>query len=831
VFDAVEYDDMRENLLRRPDILLYVPRTVREIREDSAGITLLCEAKEYRKGTMPPLFLQDDLALLPTGKSISAAVRIEAFGEGVLRVRMLRASSAGGAGSAAAAEVPPRVKEMQVAAEAVPGLFSLRREDEEGNERSDGRYLILDTGLVQAGIDTADWNLTMGPSGRPVYRQYTRDEHAISHLVGQQDPSHGEAFDGFESYPFALGYDPASGREFWTDAVECAYDEHFYGFGEKFGPLDKLGQEVLLWHTDALSVSSARSYKNVPFFISSAGYGVYLNTSAKCRFLMGSYHYKAYQMICHEAEADIFFIYGPTIKEVLPRYTDITGKSPMLPEWSFGTWISKNTYRTQEELLSVARTVREKRIPCDVVHLDVGWFEREWMCDYEFSRERFPDPKGMTDELHRLGFRLSLWQLPYFKQENKLYPELKEKGYLARRPDGRVSSPEADGVLDFSNPDAVQWYKGKLKQLLDHGVSVIKTDFGESTEEEAVYHRYTGDEMHNLYPLLYNRVAFELTEEENGEGIVWARSAWAGSQRYPLHWGGDSASDFHGMYHSLRGGLSFGLSGFTFWSHDVGGYYGDTEPDVYVRWAQMGMFSSHMRMHGTSSREPWRFGEEAERIFLYYARLRYRLLPYIWGQARLCAEHSLPMLRALVIDFQDDPNTWNVDDQYLFGDSILVAPVFSRRPVRRVYLPAGELWYDVWTDERFDGGQWVEKDVPLDTLPLFVRGGSIVETGPVMHHTGERPLERTDLHYYPGAGSASAAVPTERRIRLYGGGDARLLEPAGKTGGKGFEVRVRAGQYPRCLVVHGTSAREVTAAGCDGPCEGGPGLVLKEENE
>ncbi|MFP4266773.1 MAG: TIM-barrel domain-containing protein [Spirochaetaceae bacterium] len=850
MFQSVEYDDMRENLLGKPNVEFSIPGRVVKVYEDEYGCTLLCEGWRYKKEKMPPLFIQDDLALVPTGETESLAVRIEAFAPAVVRVRMGRisyeegSSAAGGGGN----HLEARVTEMQVNREAERGLLSSRRENEAGDAQADGRYIVLSTGTVEARVDTEDWRLTMGPAGSaapkgdngPVFRQYTRDEHAISHLIGQQDPGHAEAYDGFESFPFALGYDPDTDSEFWTDAIELEHDEHLYGFGEKFGPLDKLGQEVLLWHTDSLSVSTAKSYKNIPFFMSTAGYGVYLNSSAKCRFLAGSYHYKAYQMICHEGEVDYFFIYGPSMKEVLPRYTDITGKTPMLPQWSFGCWMSKNTYRTQEELLSVARIMREKKIPCDVMHLDVGWFEHDWMCDYEFSAERFPDPKAMTEELEEMGYRLSVWQLPYFKRENKLYPEAQKRGLFARRPDGGVSTPEADGVLDLSNREAVKWYQGKLKQLLDRGVSIIKVDFGESTEEEALYEGgtrpeedagkgspYHGGEMHNLYPLLYNRAAFDVTKLETGEGIIWARSAWAGSQRYPLHWGGDSGSDFHGMYHSLRGGLSFGLSGFPFWSHDVGGYYGDTDTDVYVRWAQMGMFSSHMRMHGTSSREPWRFGKEAEDIFLLYARLRYRLLPYIWRQAEECARHSLPMLRAMLLEFPEDPTTWSLDDQYLFGDSLLVAPVLSRRSSRRVYLPAGETWYDFWTDERFTGGQWVEKKTPLDTMPLYVRGGSIIEAGPELNYVGEKKIERLDLHYYPGVPlQDNIPVKIERSFRIYGGGRAAIEELPDPLGNPKLHIGLDSSPFTAELLLHGMGRDDAEASGFEDVAEAGPGIRL-----
>ncbi len=827
MFQSVEYDDMRENLLSKKNVKFFIPREVKNIYDDPYGVTLLCSGREFRKEKMPPLFIQDDLCLMPHGPDVAIAVRIEAFGEYSIRVRMRKLDATDLRAVKQDQIFQERSTEMQSQTNPVKNLLRQRRLDNDYSLDENGRYFVLTTGKVDVNIDLEDWNLSMGASSfldEPVLRQYTLDEHAISHLVGQQEAGHKDSYDGFESFPCAIGYEPDSEQYFWTDAIEFAYDEHFYGFGEKFGPLDKLGQEVLLWHTDSLSASSAKSYKSIPFFMSTAGYGLYLNTSAKCRFLMGSYHYKAYQIICHDAELDYFFFYGPEMKKILARYTDITGKTPMLPRWSFGTWMSKNSYRTQEELLSVAHKMREKQIPCDVIHLDVGWFEHDWMCDYEFSKKRFPDPKAMTAELEELGYHLSVWQLPYFKKENKLYPEAKRQHLFARRPDGEVSTPEADGVLDLSNPQTVEWYQGKLKQLLDRGVSVIKVDFGESTEEDAVYNNgMSGRQMHNLYPLLYNRTAFEITEQVTGEGIIWARSAWAGSQRYPLHWGGDSGSDFHGMYHSLRGGLSFGMSGFVFWSHDVGGYYGETETDVYVRWAQMGMFSSHMRMHGTSSREPWMFGKEAEKIFLHYARLRYRLLPYIWRQAEECVAMSIPMVSALLLEFTSDRNTWRLDDQYMFGHSLLVAPVFNRRPTRKVYLPQGPRWYDFWTDEVTAGGKWVEIDVPLDIMPLFVRGGSVLETGPVLNYTGEKEIDRLELHYFPALDCSACETAWSAELPVYGGGCLNVNETCTAEGNLRIDF-VYNGALPAGLVLHGPDPEKCSVEGLTEIMTGKPGI-------
>jgi alpha-D-xyloside xylohydrolase len=360
----------------------------------------------------------------------------------------------------------------------------------------------------------------------------------------------------------------------------------------------------------------------------------------------------------------------------------------------------------------------------------------------------------MMRTLAEQGFRVSLWQWPNMLVGSSMYLEARGKGYLVRRNTGRAytySGFEDDaGLLDYSNPATVEWIEAKLRELFELGAAVIKADFGEGAPPDGVYHDAEGHEIHNLYPLLYGRAVFEATREARGEGILWGRSAWAGSQRYPVHWSGDSLARREDLACVLRSALSFGLSGFPFYSHDIGGFLGVPDPDVYVRWAQLGLFASHARCHGFPPREPWAYGERAEAIFRRYGELRYRLLPYIYSEAVECVRSSTPMMRALVLDFQDDPTTYAIDDEYLFGRSILVAPILDATESRGVYLPRGA-WVDLRSFEKLEGGRWIDVDAPLDVLPMYARAGAIIPSGPVMQHVGERRSDPLTLDlYHPG---------------------------------------------------------------------------------
>jgi alpha-D-xyloside xylohydrolase len=535
-------------------------------------------------------------------------------------------------------------------------------------------------------------------------------------------------------------------------------DEHIYGLGEKFTDLDRRGKVICSWNQDALGNSTPRTYKNIPFFMSTRGYSIFINSSREIVYDLGSRSFTSYSFFVKDEQLDYFFIYGPSFKEILDLYTELTGKAPVPPKWSFGLWMSRCAYKTSEEIEKVARGLRELDVPCDVVHLDPTWLRPHQECDLVWNHETFPGPKEMISKLLDMGFKLSLWINPYVPKGSELFREGEAHGFFAKKEDGPVYDKPLEpwdfyifqnrGVIDFSNPEAVEWYKGKLRKFLELGVAVFKTDFGESAPRDAIYYGgVSGEEMHNLYPLLYNKAVFELTRDFYGKGLVWARSGYAGMQRFPTCWSGDPEPSFQTMPCTLRGGLSIGLSGVPFWSHDIGGFNGRPSPELYVRWAQFGLFSPHSRCHGTTPREPWEFGEEALRIFRYYAKLRYRLLPYIYSCAHISSRTGLPMIRAMVLEYQDDPNCYDKDTQYMFGESFLVAPIFNEEGERTVYLPAGR-WIDYWTKEELEGPKNITCRAPLDRLPLFVRADSIIPMGPEMNYVGEKPFDPITLDIY-----------------------------------------------------------------------------------
>ena len=556
-------------------------------------------------------------------------------------------------------------------------------------------------------------------------------------------------------FAYPLGCAREHGRTAAFASFDLRHDERVYGLGEDFGPLAKNGTYHRLWLQEAFSNSSLASYKQVPFHISTRGYGMYVNTSNALAYHVGDLDHSAMSVTVEDAAfLDLWLIGGPRISDVLPRYTSITGRAALPPLWSFGLWMSRISYQSQDEVDRTARQLREHRIPCDVVHIDTGWFREDYVCDLCFDPERFPDPAGMCQRLAELGLRVSLWQWPNVHVHSTLFAEGHAGGHFARRASGHVylqpgGYGEDAAVIDYSSPAAVEWVQHKLASLFALGVGAIKVDYGEGAPADAVYAGVESAAMHNRYPLLYARAVWEASVKARGEGdaLLWARAAWAGSQRYPVHWSGDGVARYEDLPCVVRAMLSFALSGFAFYSHDIGGFSGVPDPRLYVRWAQLGFFSSHVRAHGTPPREPWEYGSEAEQVFRAYAELRYRLLPYIWTEAQRCTETGLPFVRPLVLDFQDDPTTWVVDDQYLFGDRMLVAPVLDDSDGRRVYLPHGT-WFDFWTKRRCEGGRWLDVHAPLEVLPLFVRGGAVLPLGPVQQHVGERTLDPLTVEVY-----------------------------------------------------------------------------------
>jgi alpha-D-xyloside xylohydrolase len=522
--------------------------------------------------------------------------------------------------------------------------------------------------------------------------------------------------------------------------------EKIFGCGESFTGLDKRGQKLVLWTDDANGIQNQGMYKPIPFFMSSRGYGMFLHTSSTITCDFGYSFSGVNSLMIGDDELDLFVFLGPP-RDILDEYTKLTGKSPMPPLWSFGLWMSRCTYNNEKQVRDIAARLRENKIPCDVLHLDTGWFETDWQCDYQFSTSRFTDPAKMISDLKADGFHISLWQLPYFVPKNKLFPELLEKNLVVR--DAKGNLPYEDAVLDFSNPKTVKWYQKHLARLLRMGVGAIKVDFGEAAPENGNFaDGRTGFYEHNLYPLRYNKAVADITKKVTGENIIWARSAWAGSQRYPVHWGGDAESTDDGMAAELRGGLSLGLSGFSFWSHDVGGFTANSvesmDKNLFARWLAFGMLSSHSRCHGIAPKEPWNYGDAFMNQFRVEDELKYKLMPYVYAQAKDCSERGLPMVRALLVEFPGDPGSWNVDDEYLFGSSILVAPLLHENEAGRdVYLPPGT-WIDYQTGKDYSGG-W--RRIESGNIPeiILVRDGTVLPHIALAQSTLQMDWSRLEL--------------------------------------------------------------------------------------
>lgn len=529
--------------------------------------------------------------------------------------------------------------------------------------------------------------------------------------------------------------------------------EKIFGLGESFTQFNKRGQKVVLWVDDANGVQNETMYKPIPFYMSSRGYGVFMHTSSPITVDFGKYFNAANNMMIGDDVADLFFFLGEP-KDILDEYTDLTGKTEMPPLWSFGFWMSRITYFSEEEGREIASNLRKHKIPSDVIHFDTGWFDVDWRNNYEFAADRFDDPVDMMADMREDGFHVSLWQLPYFTPKNTLFDEIVENELAVKDRKGNI--PYEDAVLDFSNPKAVEWYQGKLRHLFDQGVGVFKVDFGEAAPSNGIYHSgRTGFYEHNLYPLRYNKAVAELTKEEKGYSLIWARSTWAGSQRYPLHWGGDAATTNTAMSATLRGGLSIGLSGFSFWSHDVGGFVTAAPEDLYRRWTPFGMLSSHVRSHGEPPTEPWLYNESFLQAFRKADNMRYELMPYIYAQAKESSEKGLPMMRALFVEYPDDAGSWLVDDQYLFGSSMLVAPLFEEVSGRQVYLPEGK-WIDYQTNKVYETG-WhtIEAgDIPIIVL---VKDGTVIPHIKLAQSTQAMDWTNLDLRVFAAEGTNSAS--------------------------------------------------------------------------
>lgn len=544
-------------------------------------------------------------------------------------------------------------------------------------------------------------------------------------------------------------------------------DEMIFGCGESATGLNKAGQKVNMFVTDPQGPETDQMYKPIPFFMSNRGYGMFMHTSAPVTCDFGATYIGLNKMFMGDENLDLFVFFGKP-KDILDEYTDLVGKPGMPPLWSFGTWMSRITYFSEKEGYDVAANIRKNKYPCDVIHFDTGWFDVDWQCDYKFSEKRFQNPQQMLKDLKSQGFHVCLWQLPYFTPKNRYFPELIEKNMYVKNGNGEL--PYEDVVLDLSNPETVKWYQDKLAGLLNIGVSAIKVDFGEAAPLNGIYASgKSGWYEHNLYPVRYDMAVSEITKKLHNENIMWARAAWAGSQRYPLHWGGDAATTNTGLLGTLRAGLSFGLSGFSFWSHDMGGFVKSTPEDLYCRWIPFGFLTSHTRAHGAPPTEPWLYdSKRVQDVFRKSAEMKYRLMPYVYAQAKECTEKGLPMLRALFVEFPDDPGAWKVDDEYLFGSQILVAPLLeSGMTGRTVYLPGGK-WIDYQTGKVYESG-WHKIEAGSLPIIMLVRDGSVLPHLKLAQSTSEMDWSKMNLKVYSAdkkQAEGLICLPTDNRSQV-----------------------------------------------------------------
>ena len=571
-------------------------------------------------------------------------------------------------------------------------------------------YLVFKTGKLKAKINKADFSIDFSYDNKTIT---TSSKSSTGYILNAQ------------------------GEPFIKQQLKLSVGECVYGLGERFTPFVKNGQVVEMWNQDG-GTSSEVSYKNIPFYLTNHNYGVFVNHPEKVSYEIASENVQNVQFSVPGEKLDFFIIGGDSMKGVLQNYTKLTGKPPLPPAWSFGLWLSTSftTDYDEETVTGYIEGMAQRDIPLEVFHFDCYWMKEFQWCDFLWDERMFPDPVGMLKRLKDKGLKICVWINPYIAQKSKLFDYAREKGYLLKLKNGDVWQWDlwqaGMGIVDFTNQEACQWYQGLLKGLLEMGVDCFKTDFGERIPTNVEYCDGSDPmKMHNYYAYLYNETVYELLEKEKGkaEAVVFARSATVGAQKFPVHWGGDCWATYQSMAESLRGGLSLSMSGFGFWSHDIGGFESTATPDLYKRWVAFGMLSSHSRLHGSKSiRVPWVFDEEAVAVLRFFTKLKCSLMPYLYENAYRTSKTGCPMMRSMVMEFTDDPACKYLDTQYMLGDALLVAPIFNDVGDVTYYLPEGR-WTNFITGEEVSGGKYAAENHDYFSLPLMVKANSLIPVG------------------------------------------------------------------------------------------------------
>ncbi len=536
-----------------------------------------------------------------------------------------------------------------------------------------------------------------------------------------------------------LAYDSGDDDETYIrQMLSLSVDEKVYGMGERFTPFVKNGQSIDIWNADG-GTSTYQSYKNIPFYLTTKGYGVLVNHPEEVSFEIATEMVTRTQFSVKGSYLDYYIINGPSMKEVLEKYTDLSGKPSLPAPWTFGLWLSTSftTNYDEETCMSFIDGMLSRGIPLRTFHFDCYWMKEFHWSDFIWDDRVFPDPEGMLSRIKEKGLNICVWINPYIGQESALFDEGNEKGYFIKRTNGKTWQWDmwqpGMAIVDFTNPEAAKWFQSKLEILLDMGVDCFKTDFGERIPTKDVCFHDGSDplKMHNYYTYLYNKCVYELLEQKRGKGeaVLFARSATVGGQKFPVHWGGDCWSDYESMEESLRGGLSLLMSGFGYWAHDIGGFENTSTADVYKRWVAFGLLSSHSRLHGSSSyRVPWVYDEEAVDVVRFFTRQKAKLMPYLYKTAIDTSLTGIPTMRAMVLDFTEDKTCHYVDKQYMLGENLLIAPIFNDRGIASYYLPEGQ-WTNFLTDEEVIGGKWYTEKYDYMSLPMMVKENSIIVLG------------------------------------------------------------------------------------------------------
>jgi alpha-D-xyloside xylohydrolase len=727
----------------------------------------------------------------------------------VARAEVVSADAGGVSLKASASDGSTLLIQISAAGE---GVLRVRLSDDpQARSRSARAIPLVTPGSHALDVRVADGSLRLAAG--PIVADITLDPWHVRFLDGtgrvlvEQNGGEIDISGRMRNLPF--GRSLAGGAiAAYHESFAAPADERFAGLGERFTPLDKRGQRALMWNFDAFGAESDRAYKNVPFYLSSRGYGIVVDSGTPVEFDICQSTHACVQILVPDDLIDYYVIAGPTPAAILDRYDRLTSRPLLPPKWAFGTWMSSGFFAdSQQATLDRARRLRADGIPSDVLHLDCYWQTPGHWSDLAWDREAFPDPDAMLAELAGLGFRVCLWINPYLSHLSPAFAAAEEAGYLLRGPDGSAyvadvwhGSHPASGIVDFTDPAATAWYQGLLRPLLAQGVAVFKTDFAEGVPADAVAaNGMTGTELHNVYTLLFNDAAAAVTREIAGHGMVWARSSYLGGQRHSAQWSGDTTATYQAMASTLRGGLSHGLSGVPFWSHDAGGFTGTPSDDLYVRWAQFAALSPLVRFHGTTSRLPWNFRPAAAAAATEALRLRYRLMPYLYSAAVASARTGVPMMRAVLFDAPDDPAAWTADLEYLLGPDLLVAPMVTAEPARQVYFPGGR-WVDHATGEMVEGGRYHRVFAPLDRIPLYVRHGALIPVAPPAETVADGPFR--DL-----------------TVVSWGGLDARTV--ISDVDGDTVVTAVRDGDTLAVTVDGPARVRQVTLA----PVPGGPERV------